>query len=200
MQRFIFDLDGTLTQEETLPLLARYFREESAIERITQKTLIGSVPFVESFIQRVHILGKYPVTAVSEVLSRVPLYEALLHFIQTHKEQCVVATGNLDVWIAPLMRRIGCTYHSSTALVHENTVVKLTSILRKEDIVAQYKKQGDTVIFVGDSNNDAEAMRYSDISIACALTHTPAYSVTHVADYLVYAENTLCRQLYQIAA
>ena len=53
-------------------------------------------------------------------------------------------------------------------------------------------------MFIGDGNNDVEAMRLSDISIASALTHMPSNGVLSVADYLILDEETLCRQLNQL--
>ena len=64
MTKFIFDLDGTITKEETLPLIARHFKVEGKIEELTRATVAGEVPFIESFIQRVDILGKLPVSKI----------------------------------------------------------------------------------------------------------------------------------------
>ena len=54
--------------------------------------------------------------------------------------------------------------------------------LRKEQIVEQYKALGETVVFIGDGNNDIEAMRIADVSIASGLTHKPAKSILTVTD------------------
>ena len=81
MTKFIFDLDGTITKEETLPLIARHFKVEEEIEELTQATVAGEVPFVESFIQRVGILGKLPVSEIKQLLSQVEVYDDLVSFI-----------------------------------------------------------------------------------------------------------------------
>ena len=78
-------------------------------------------------------------------------------------------------------------------------VVKLKTILHKEQIVDQYKALGETVVFVGDGNNDLEAMRHANVSIATGLTHNPAQSLMSVCDYVVFDENALVRQLKQLA-
>ena len=62
----------------------------------------------------------------------------------------------------------------------------------------QFKKNGDKVVFIGDGNDDAEAMREADVSIASGVTHYPSKSVLSVADYLVFSEEALCRQLNQL--
>jgi phosphoserine phosphatase len=58
MTVFIFDLDGTITSKETLPEIAKHFSVTEEMEQLTHETIQGNIPFVESFIKRVHILGK----------------------------------------------------------------------------------------------------------------------------------------------
>lgn len=94
--------------------------------------------------------------------------------------------------------KIGCESFTSKAILSGNYVIKLTNILKKERIVQQYQSQGDTVIFIGDGNNDVEAMRLADISIASGLVHRPSHGVLSVADYVVFSEEVLCRLLYQL--
>ena len=97
-----------------------------------------------------------------------------------------------------MMQRIGCTYFASEALVKDNHIEKLISILRKEHIVKKFQEEGHRVVFIGDGNNDVEAMRQADVSIASSLTHEPTASVLSVADYWVLNEVSLCRQLNQL--
>lgn len=198
MTKFIFDLDGTITQQETLPLLAMHFDIEEEIESLTRETIQGNVPFIESFIRRVFILGKLPVDAIASLLSTIPLHAKVYEFIQEHKEDCIIATGNINYWVEQLLSRIGCVTYSSEGILEDNKIVKIQNILKKEEIVKQYKAKGERVIFIGDGNNDVEAMRYSDISIASGITHQPARSVLSIAHYLVYTEEALCRQLHQL--
>jgi len=70
--------------------------------------------------------------------------------------------------------------------------------LKKEEFVAHYQSLGEKVVFIGDGNNDAEAMRIADVSIACGIVHSPAPSVMQVADYVVYDSSALVRLLNQI--
>ena len=140
MVRFIFDLDGTLTKSETLPIISDHFSLQERIAELTMQTVQGRIPFV----------------------------------------------------------KICCQAYSSEALIENNMVAKLTTILRKESVVDYYKKQGDFVVFIGDGNNDMEAMRLADVSIATGLIHAPAKSILAVADYAVYCEEALCRLLNQL--
>lgn len=196
--KFLFDLDGTVTSKETLPIISEHFGCEEQIAELTARTVAGNVPFIESFIRRVNILGKYSVQEISSLLARVPLYSNVAYFIQQHAEDCIIVTGNLTCWCEGLFKKIGCQCFGSTAETEGDEIVKLKTILRKEQIVDKYKALGETVVFIGDGNNDLEAMRHADISIAAGLTHNPAQSLLAVCDYVIFNEKALVRQLRQL--
>ena len=195
---YIFDLDGTITAKETLPIISEHFRIGQEMYELTQETVQGNIPFVESFIKRVNILGELPVSEINDLLSKVPLLELVVDFIQGHPDNCVIATGNLNGWIEKLCNKIGCQYFCSDGLIENNKVTKLTHILKKEDIVNHFKNQDKTVVFIGDGNNDVTAMQIADISIACGVVHQPAKGILTAADYVIYDESALVRLLNQI--
>ena len=197
--KYLFDLDGTITSQETLPIIARLGGVSDRIDGLTKETIQGNVPFIESFIQRVTILKDISVKAISDRLAQVPLYEEVFRFIQEHKEDCIVVTGNLYCWCEGLFNVIGCKYYCSEAILENDKVVKIKSILRKETVVDELKAQGEKVVFVGDGNNDMEAMRHADISIAAGLTHHPARSLYAITDYMVFNQTALCRLLNQLS-
>ena len=194
---FIFDLDGTLTECETLPIIAKHFNVEANMDKLTKQTIRGDIPFMESFINRVDILGNLDIETISLLLADIPITEEVQKFINTNSDDCLIATGNYRGWISKLTDRFNCVVHASEGVIH-NERLKLTKILRKEELVKTYQDQGKTVVFIGDGNNDAEAMRIADISIACGIVHPPAKSVIQVADYAVYSPKALVRLLNQI--
>lgn len=197
--KFLFDLDGTVTSAETLPIIANHFECKEEIAELTRRTVQGNIPFIESFIRRVNILGKYSVSEISDLLAQVPLYPEVKDFIDSHRENCIIVTGNLTCWCEGLFKKIGCQCYGSEAECEDDKVVKLRSILRKEQIVDLYKTLGETVVFIGDGNNDLEAMRHANISISVGLTHNPAQSLMAITDYVIFNEHALCRQMKQLA-
>ena len=68
MTKYIFDLDGTVTKEETLPIISKYFNVSKEMEELTKRTVQGEVTFVESFIKRCYILGNLSVKEVANLL------------------------------------------------------------------------------------------------------------------------------------
>ena len=196
--KYIFDLDGTITSQETLPLISNHFNIDKEIRRLTEETVQGNIPFIESFIRRVQILGDLPVSEINDLLAGVPLSAKVFQFIQENKDDCIIATGNIDSWVEKLIKKLGCEAFTSEAIIENNKIKKLTKILKKEDVVKKYKAQGEKVVFIGDGNNDVEAMREADISIACGLVHYPAKGVLTVTDYSVFDGNAIYRLLNQI--
>ncbi len=196
--KFIFDLDGTVTSQDTLPLIAAHFGCTEQIAELTNRTVQGNIPFIESFIKRVNILKDYSVAETAHMLTSVQLRPQVTNFINNHREDCVIVTSNLTCWCEGLFSKIGCQCYGSEAECNDDRVVKLKTILRKEQIVDQYKALGETVVFIGDGNNDLEAMRHANISIATGLTHSPAQSLMAICDYVIYSSNALVRQLRQL--
>ena len=142
MIRFIFDLDGTVSTEETLPVIAAHFHIEEEMGRLTAETVAGNIPFTDSFIKRVHMLSRLPVSEINTLLGQVGLFSDISAFIAAHREHCVIATGNLDCWVEKLLSRINVESHTSSARVEDDHIAKITNILQKEDVVKMYKAPG----------------------------------------------------------
>lgn len=196
--KFIFDLDGTITANETLPVIAKHFHLEEEIRTLTKETIKGNIPFVESFIRRCHLLGRLPVHEIARLMASVNLNEKVISFIKTHKTDCVIVTDNLFVWVEKLVENMGCTCFTSKAKIENNKVLAITKIISKEEVVKRYQANGEEVVFIGAGNNDIEAMRIADVAIATGLVHYPSKSILPFADYLIFDENALCRQLHQL--
>lgn len=195
---FLFDLDGTITAEESLAEIGKSFHLSPEMVELTNQTIKGNVPFVESFIRRVEILKKIPVSSIRERMTKIALLTDVVNFIEKNYDICRVVTSNVDAWIADLTNNIGCKYYSSEGLVVDDKLVRLTKILKKEEIVLRYKKSGYYVVFIGDGHNDSEAMRCADIAIASGIVHEPAKTLLTVASHCVYSQKALVRLLEQI--
>lgn len=198
MLKFVFDLDGTITSAETLPIIARHFDIHEELMQLTKDTVDGKIPWKKSFVHRVHLLRDVPVDQINALLIDTPLYPKIEEFIKKNLEHCYVATGNLDCWVNGLCSRIGCRYYSSRAQIKDGKIHKISSILEKADVVQNLQDSGYKVVFVGDSNNDVNAMRKADISIAYGASHQPSRFCLSAADHVDYSEEDLIRRLVDI--
>lgn len=201
MVKFLFDMDGTLTTRETLPMIAAHFGVQARVADATAAAVSGKLPFDWSLRQRVAVLGHLPVDQVNRLVATVPLHAPIVDFINNHLSQCAIVTSNLDCWCEGLIRKIGCVTHCSRAQVDGNQVIGVNAVLQKEDVVDAYKMEGETVVFIGDGHNDLAAMRHADVAVAVGfLPGTPAASLATVAHYTFTSEKALCNALEAMAA
>ena len=193
---FFFDLDGTITAQELLPLIAEAAGLIDQIQTLTDLTISGKIPFVESFQHRVNILKSVPVSTVREVVEGARLHPHIVSFIKDNSERCFVVTGNLDVWISGLCERLGCRYFTSKARIDSNNeVAGVEYVLEKFHIANSFSSP---FIAIGEGHNDAEMIRNAQVGIAFGGVHMPASSVLECASHCVFEEESLCRLLKRL--
>ena len=195
MKKFAFDLDGTVTKVETLPLLSQELDLAEEMKLLTDLTLSGKIPFEKSFRLRYLVLRNIPLKRIQEVMDGVELDEEIASFIREHKDACAVVTGNLDCWIEPIISKLGCASFSSTSEPDERNLPVLKKILDKGSAIRELKKSSDKVIAVGESFNDVPMFEEADLSIAYGGVHKPVSAAISVSDYVVFDGGALCRLL-----
>jgi len=193
--QFIFDLDGTITKKDMLPEIAKQNGREDKIIASIKKTAEGNLPFCEGFSERIQLLKDVPISRCHEIIHNVPLHEGIVSFIRENRDRCVVLTGNLDVWVAPLLNSLGAEWYSSKASLMNGEVNALAFIMDKgshvRDIAYPY-------VAVGNGNNDIEMLRKADVGIAFGNVRNPSSAILSVATHLIYEEKTLCKMLKQL--
>lgn len=192
---FAFDLDGTITTKEMLPVIAKELGIGRKMARLTRRTMDGEIPFDQSFTMRVDMLKKIPISRVRKIISSIPLERDVVSFIKKNKSRCHIVTQNLDVWIEPLLKKIGTPSLTSSANYSSDTLHGIKRILRKKTI---HNKVDYPVVAIGEGYNDLEMMIDSPLSIAYGGIHEPAEQVLNIVDYAVYDSRALCRILKQL--
>ncbi|MCY9529212.1 MULTISPECIES: HAD-IB family phosphatase [Paenibacillus] len=193
---FLFDLDGTITKKEILPIIAKEVGLYEEIRKLTEDTIKGVIPFHESFLKRVELLKEIPVKTVQDIVSSVPLNEKIVQFIEDNRDNSYVVTGNLDVWVGSLCERIGVKSYTSRAEVEDGYITKVTAVLEKGKVAKDFVGK---IVAIGEGNNDAEMIKEATIGLAYGGVHSPANSVLACASHAVYEEEQLCRFLRQLS-
>lgn len=197
---FLFDLDATVTKEEILPALAEQVGLLEEMQEMTEKTMRGEIPFQSSFLARVEMLKTIRVSRVAEIVEKTPLNEELVQFIHAHASRCYIVTGNIDVWIEELIKRIGLPMshcYCSSASVSDDYIVSVNSVVDKGKIVKQFVVP---VVAVGDGSNDAEMVRLADVGIGYGGVRPVAYSLMCNATHVICDEHRLCSFLHTLCA
>lgn len=192
---FAFDLDGTVTAEEILPVIADQLGLEREMRALTDLTLSGAIDFRDSFILRCAILRAVPVSVVQEVVAEIELASDIVAFIRSRVDQCALVTGNLDAWITPISDRLGCTVFSSRARREGDQLLSVEHVLTKSEAVDTLHGAFQRVVAVGDSVNDIPMFSCADVRIAFGGVHDPAADLVRLSDYVTYRQDALCRLL-----
>lgn len=191
---FAFDLDGTVTREELLPRIAALAGKRLEMAELTRLTLSGMIPFAESFRLRVAMLAHIPVAEVRACVASVSLDPHIAAFIAARRDDCVIITGNLDIWVAPLLERLGCRFFSSRGVVGEGGV-RLLSVLDKADAAETLLKEGRPLVAVGESVGDEPLFERAHYGVAFAGVHAPASGLLRLATHVAEDGRRLCALL-----
>ena len=195
---FAFDLDGTITTREILPVLAGELGLAEEMALLTRLTLDGTLDFASSFRLRFAILRSIPVARVREIVAEIPLDPHIEAFINARPEDCAVITGNLDLWILPLRKRLACRWFSSRGAV-VNGELTLLSVLDKGQAMDELARAGRPIVAIGESMNDVPMFIKASASVAFAGVHAPAPEIRRLAGRTADSGASLCAMLEAFA-
>lgn len=194
---FLFDMDSTITKKEVLPEISAKIGRLEEMRHLTEATMRGEIPFKTSFLKRVEILSDIPVSEVCRLVENIPLNESISEFIRENSDRCYVLTGNLDIWIEGLMRKLGVLNHcySSKADANDDHISKIISVLDKELMVKQFVQP---CVVIGDGDNDSGMARYADIAIGFGGVRPIAPSLLQNIDYAFYDDEKCAEFLWKL--
>lgn len=196
---FAFDLDGTITAREILPVLAEELGLGPEFALLTRLTMRGGMDFAASLRLRFAALRQIPLAAVHGIMEKIPLDPDIERFIQLHAKRCAVVTGNVDVWVRPLAERLGCAFITSES-AEENGALRLVSVLDKGKAVRALAREGKKVIAVGDGANDIPMFKEAHAGIAYGGVNAPPPELIAKASRTVYSGKELAALLSSFLA
>ena len=128
-------------------------------------------------------------------MDTVELDPLISGFIRERAEDCAIVTGNLDLWVEPILKKLGCRAFTSESAWDEKEGLVLASIVDKGESVRALKKEADRVIAVGEGANDIPMFEAADIAISYGGVHRPVEAAIAASDYMAKDAEALCRLL-----
>lgn len=193
---FLFDMDSTITRKEVLPEVSKKIGKLDEMRQLTEATMRGEIPFRTIFLNRVKILSDISVNEVNQIVSEIPLNPYIADFIENNRDRCYVVTGNLDVWISGLMKKLKMENHcySTKADVENDRISKVVSVADKELIVRQFVQP----LVVGDGDNDSGMARMADIAIGFGGVRPIAQSLLRNSDFAFHDDKRCAEFLWKL--
>lgn len=185
VQQFLFDLDGTITRVEILTEIAQAAGLEQEIAELARETM----PFESSLRRQVEILKQVPVSEVRAIVRSVELDRHVVEFLARNRDRCTIVTGNLDVWIADLIGKLGIPCYSSIAEVHGDRLIGVTSVLDKATVTANWP---GAICAVGDGYDDLGMFAAAELGVAYGGVFPPPPGLLDVATHAIYDPQRLC--------
>lgn len=194
---FLFDMDSTITKKEVLPEISAKIGKLDEMRHLTEATMRGELPFKTSFMRRVEILKDIPVSEVNQMVADIPLNEHIVDFIASNPDRCYVVTGNLDIWINGLMKKIGMKHHyyCSKADAVDDKITKIVSVVDKELTVKQFVQP---IVVIGDGDNDTGMAKLADIAIGFGGVRNIAPSLLNSIDFAFYDDKKCADFLWNL--
>ena len=187
---FVFDLDSTITKCELLPLIAQSVGLEREMSALTEAAMRGDVLFEQDFLNRVKLMQGISLSKARSIVSKAPLHVEIAGFIRKNPQRCIILTGNLDVWIMPIIEKLGMEGHClcSRAHVCGDRLLGVEAVLDKG---RASKELPHPFAAIGDGSNDAGMLREAEVGIAFGGARKPPAELIAAADMLVQDEHEL---------
>ncbi len=192
----VFDFDSTLMDGESIDLLAKRYRVESAVAYITREAMEGKLDFFESLIKRVAFLKDMPLNLVEESIKKdFNLMNGSIECVKELRKRghiVVCFSGGFRIITEYFKDILGLHATFSNILHHKDS--KLTGQVGGEMMFADSKGNmlqnlqrilnidSSKCVVVGDGANDLSMFAYADTKIAFCAKEILKRSATHCVD------------------
>jgi phosphoserine phosphatase len=201
---FVFDMDSTLIQGETIDELAKMAGVADRVVAITASAMRGEIEFQESFRRRVVLLSGLPEAKAMEVIERLPLMEGAERLFRTLKARgakTAILSGGFSFFGAVLKEKLGADYVFANELdVRDGFLTgevrgRIVDGPRKAELLVEIAgREGiplEQVVAVGDGANDLPMLGLAGMGVAFhakpVVRASARFSMTHIGlDGLLY--------------
>ena len=175
----VFDMDGTIVDEEIIDELAKVAGVGKAVSEITAKGMSGEMDFEESLKKRIELLKGLPEEVLSKIRDEMrltPGTEELIFALKSMGYKIALISGGFTYFTDALKERLGFDYAYGNELVIKDGRVsgeirgQIIDSKRKADIMVDLAKkekiERENIVAVGDGANDQIMIENAGLGIA----------------------------------
>lgn len=187
------DFNGTISLTNIAERILRLFADEKWVY-YDNLCLDGKISLDEAIIAEYSLLHA-PKESIFEEIDKIyqirPHFIDLVNFLAQSEIEFIIITTGLDFVIQHLLSNLGISNNikvvSTTAIYKDDNSLEVTGPMRfdtsiidfKLDHVLHYKKEGFTVVYIGDSYSDFQAVLGADQIFSIRESKLSAYCIKH---------------------
>lgn len=175
----VFDMDGTIIEQEVIDELAKAVGMGERVAEITAKGVRGEIDFSEGLRKRVKLLKGLPLEVMENIkknLKLTPECEELIKTLKNMGYKLALISGGFTYFTNTFKERLGFDYAFGNELVMENGKLtgeikgKIIDSKRKAKIMEELAKKEniskDEIVAIGDGANDRIMIQNAGLGIA----------------------------------
>jgi phosphoserine phosphatase len=177
---FLADMDSTMIGQECIDELAAELGLRAHVAAITEKAMLGEIPFEAALRERVSLLAGLPLSIVDKIITErielMPGGPVLVATLRATGAYTALVSGGFTVFTGPIAARLGFDEHRSNILVVKDG--KMTGLVADPILGADAKRQAlneltvrlalhpHETMAVGDGANDLPMLSSAGLGIA----------------------------------
>lgn len=179
-QLLVADMDSTIIGQECIDELADYVGLRDEVSAITERAMLGELPFEAALRERVALLRGLKETVVDEILgARITLNPGAATLVQTmraHGAYAALVSGGFTSFTGPVAERAGFNeHHANTLIVEDGQLTGRAAEpirgreAKLEALIALAAARGlpmEATMAVGDGANDLAMIDAAGLGIA----------------------------------
>ncbi len=175
MKLAVFDFDSTLMEGETLEFIAREYKIEPLMKKITTEAMEGKIDFFESLIQRVSLLKGAKEHKIKDICENLPYTKGAKETIYELKKmgyKVVCFSGGYETATIPAQKILGYDAQFSNIFHFKDGILtgELGGEMMFSDSKGKMLKRLQTILdisesdtlAVGDGANDLSMFQYAE--------------------------------------
>ena len=173
------DFDGTIVNIDTGAFALEKFASGDW-RALNQQMFKREITFEECIRKQFGMINatiEEIVKAIDGAASLRPHFVDLVNYCKSKRVQLIIVSGGLDFYIRHFLHKHGlkiemrapkCEPTANGLSLKFPPISDLSSFSFKDDLVRQYRRQGHTVLYVGDGYADYYALRQANVRFALA--------------------------------